>query len=470
MEGPQPTAHTLRLSLAGLQPAFDLLRLHAAFPARYPVVLESAAGSVPLARYDIVFAFPEDQLELGADWRLHGPHAAVDSRFLAALDGWWSVEARPAPWPAPFGGGWFLFLGYELAQQIEPRLQLVPAAGWPVARAVRVPVALIRDRCAGRAWVVAERGREKRLHDIEADLRRVAGADQAPRKWNSSLLAAGTAIQEDAPDIFLRAVAAAQAHIAAGDIYQANLARTWRAQLAASVQPWMVYRQLRKANPAPFSGLAVLDDMAIICSSPERLVTIRDGTINTRPIAGTRPRRLEAGADEQYRRDLVANPKERAEHVMLVDLERNDLGRLCEPGSVRVNEFMAVESYAHVHHIVSNVTGRLRADTTPGSVIRAVFPGGTITGCPKVRCMELIRTLESEPRGVYTGAMGYLNRDGSADLNILIRTMKMRGNELTIHAGSGIVADSDAARELDETRAKAKGMLLSLETPWTPGW
>ena len=147
---------------------------------------------------------------------------------------------------------------------------------------------------------------------------------------------------------------------------------------------------------------------------------------------------------------------------MLIDLERNDLGRVCIPGTVRVDEYMAVESYAHVHHIVSNVCGRLRPTTTPGEMIRAVFPGGTITGCPKVRCMEIIHSLEGRPRGMYTGAMGYLNRDGSADLNILIRTMMTIGDTLSLAAGSGIVADSDPHQELEETRAKAKGLLLAL--------
>jgi anthranilate synthase component 1 len=158
----------------------------------------------------------------------------------------------------------------------------------------------------------------------------------------------------------------------------------------------------------------------------------------------------------------MAHPKERAEHVMLIDLERNDLGRLCVPGSIEVNEFMVLESYAHVHHIVSNVRGQLRDDITPGAVLRAVFPGGTITGCPKVRCMEIIAELEQAPRGAYTGSMGYLNRDGSMDMNILIRTMVSHGDRLVLRAGAGIVADSEPAAELEETRAKARGLLRSL--------
>jgi anthranilate synthase component 1 len=159
---------------------------------------------------------------------------------------------------------------------------------------------------------------------------------------------------------------------------------------------------------------------------------------------------------------LLSHPKEQAEHIMLIDLERNDLGRICRPGSVRVDEFMVLESYAHVHHIVSNIRGELREDVTPGQVIRAVFPGGTITGCPKVRCMEIIAELEQEPRGAYTGSMGYINRDGSMDLNILIRTMTVADDRIRLRAGAGIVADSAPGAELDETRAKARGLLRAL--------
>jgi anthranilate synthase component 1 len=161
-------------------------------------------------------------------------------------------------------------------------------------------------------------------------------------------------------------------------------------------------------------------------------------------------------------RELAGHPKERAEHVMLIDLERNDLGRVCTPGSVEVDELMTVESYAHVHHIVSNVRGRLRGDATPGEVIRAVFPGGTITGCPKVRCMEIIAELEATGRGAYTGAFGWLNRDGDMDLNILIRSAEVQGKTLRFRTGAGIVADSRPQPELDETRAKARGMLRAI--------
>src|SRR5690606_8998859 len=200
---------------------------------------------------------------------------------------------------------------------------------------------------------------------------------------------------------------------------------------------------------------------AVASSSPERLVSVHGRTVQTRPIAGTRPR-FPGDDDAERIRELVGHPKERAEHVMLVDLERNDLGRVCVPGSVEVDELMTIESYAHVHHIVSNVRGRLRGDANPGEVIAAVFPGGTITGCPKVRCMQVIAELERTGRGAYTGAMGWLNRDGDLDLNILIRSAEVEGARARFRTGAGIVADSDPARELDETRAKARGMLQAL--------
>src|ERR1700723_4543605 len=229
--------------------------------------------------------------------------------------------------------------------------------------------------------------------------------------------------------------------------------------------PVDVYQRLRATNPSPFAALLRHEDFACLSSSPERLVSIRGNTVATRPIAGTRPRGATGGADAALVQSLLDNEKERAEHVMLIDLERNDLGRVCVGGTVRVDEYMSVETYAHVHHIVSNVSGRLRNDVSPVAVIRALFPGGTITGCPKVRCMEIIAELEGVGRGAYTGSMGYLNRDGSRGLNILIRTITAHRGTLAFRAGAGIVADSSPEHELAETRAKAEGMLRALRAP-----
>jgi len=280
----------------------------------------------------------------------------------------------------------------------------------------------------------------------------------------------GFDIAEENPARFLRAVSAALAYIAAGDVYQANLSRQWRISARAPVDPVDIYRRLRLTNPSPFAAMMQVDGFSLMSSSPERLLSIRGGIVSTRPIAGTRPRGPSPDSDVASIESLLANDKERAEHVMLIDLERNDLGRVCVAGTVRVDEYMTVESYAHVHHIVSNVSGRLVDDATPVAVIRALFPGGTITGCPKFRCMQIIAELEGTGRGAYTGSVGYLNRDGSCDFNILIRTLTAasvagRASSLCFRAGAGIVADSVPALELAETRAKAQGLLRALQLP-----
>lgn len=433
----------------------DLLDVHALDPRRYPFLLESSGGPAGLARHDILFAFPGQALTLTADWRLTGA-APAGAGFLQALDSAWRESRTPAAAGAmlPFRGGWFVFLAYELAREVEPGLALATEAGVPVAKAVRIPAAIVRDRQAGTAFALAEEESAELLGEMTRD---AARASSRREPMPSRLVAEMP--REPEPGAFIAAVEAIRRHIVAGDIYQANIGRRWEGHIAPGVAPWMLYARLRHANPAPFSGLALLDDVAILSSSPERLLRARDGVAETRPIAGTRPRHA---APEHDAPGLLDDPKERAEHVMLIDLERNDLGRICEAGSVRVSEFMAMETYAHVHHIVSTVTGRLMPGTTPGAALRAIFPGGSITGCPKVRCMQIVAAVEGGPRGVYTGSMGYLNHDGSCDFNILIRTMAACGDRLWWNAGSGIVADSVPARELEETRAKAKGMLLAV--------
>jgi len=261
---------------------------------------------------------------------------------------------------------------------------------------------------------------------------------------------------------YLEIVDRARRYIHDGDIFQANLSRRWTGRLASSADPAALYARLRERNPAPFAGLARLGAATIVSSSPERLVEARGAAVATRPIAGTRRRDPDPVRDAALRAELIAHPKERAEHVMLIDLERNDLSRISLPGSVKVSELMAIESYATVHHIVSNVVGERRAGATPGQTIAAVFPGGTITGCPKVRCMEIIAELEGAPRGPYTGSMGYLDRNGDIDLNILIRTVLVADGFVEFRAGAGIVADSIPERELAETRHKARGLTRAL--------
>lgn len=436
----------------------DFLSLHRARRERYPLLLESVAGGNALSRWDLLLIANGEGLRLDGDAqvrRLDG--SAVAGDFLDALDAdWRGQRIAHGDGSTPFRGGWALYLSYELAAQVEPVLRLPVAPGpLPVALALRCPGALLRDRTNGECFAVAETGFESLLDDLLEDM---AAARQLPpmAPWQPPVR-----IREDADSAFLDGVARVHAYLRAGDVFQVNLSRAWRAEFAEAPEAAAWYARLREANPAPFAGLLSFDDWALASSSPERLVSVRGRVAQTRPIAGTRPRF--PGDDDQARiRELVGHPKERAEHVMLIDLERNDLGRVCTAGSVHVDELMTVESYTHVHHIVSNVSGDLRDEVTPGEVIRAVFPGGTITGCPKVRCMQIIAELEDEGRGPYTGALGYLNRDGDLDLNILIRSAWLSGVHLQLRAGAGLVVDSVAESELLETRAKARGLLRAL--------
>jgi anthranilate synthase component 1 len=447
----------------------DLPALQRLAASRYPLLLESSAAGTAQGRWDILLAASGDTLELVRDGTLSRNGAGIAAPggtgddFLAALDAQWQAARLPREEPRwPFRGGWALFLAYELAGQVEPVLQLPVAPGRvPVALALRCPAAVLRDRTSGECVAVAEAGHEAMLDAIAADVDAARALPPLPA-WRPP-----AAIDEEAPDRFTRNVRRVLDYLAAGDLFQANISRGWQARFdAPAPEPAALFGRLREHNPAPFAGIFAGEGWAVVSASPERLVSVRGDLVETRPIAGTRPRF--AGDDDAARvRELVGNPKERAEHIMLIDLERNDLGRVCAPGSVEVDELMTVESYAHVHHIVSNVRGRLRADATPGATIRAVFPGGTITGCPKVRCMQVIAELEGQGRGAYTGAFGWLNRDGDLDLNILIRSAELEpeadgSGVLRFRTGGGIVADSDPQRELDETRAKARGMLRAL--------
>ncbi|MCZ6499581.1 MAG: aminodeoxychorismate synthase component I [Gammaproteobacteria bacterium] len=433
--------------------AVDLAWLHQKNPERYPYLLQSAASGTAQGRFDILFAFPRESIVLDSEFKLNDGRTGD---FLTALDtAWRSERVAERSHGLPFTGGWFLYLAYELAGQVEPGLCLMTDPDMPIAIATRIPVAAISDRQSGQTYLVAESGHEQCLKQLSKDL---AGGFE---EESSGSLLSGL-LQEDPEQIYLDAVETARRFIYDGDIFQANLSRQWRGKLLPGTNPAQVYRRLCSANPAPFAGLARWQNHTVISSSPERLLKISNGYAESRPIAGTRPRDHRRTKDSAMREELLRHPKERAEHIMLIDLERNDLGRVCRPGSVEVDEMMSLESYAHVHHIVSNVRGRLREEVSPGQVIRAMFPGGTITGCPKVRCMEIISQLEGAPRGAYTGSMGYLNRDGSADLNILIRTLVQDGDQISLRAGSGIVADSVAREELAESRAKAKGLILAL--------
>ncbi|MBK7250303.1 MAG: aminodeoxychorismate synthase component I [Gammaproteobacteria bacterium] len=441
-----------------------LLQLAATRPETYPVFFESAVHG-PLGVFSILAAQPRAALWVDRFGRLGATGLGLTTQsFLGALEAWWQAEGgslETGRWP--FVGGWVVFLGYEMASEIEPRL-VQPPGGFPWrAFALRTPAALVHELSTGRVTAVAEPGAEQTFRRLLVDVSAVAGA---PCAGNVTLPPA--TIEEEPAELFLERVRRALRHIEAGDIYQANLSRRWRTRLGPDTSRLpgghtaALYGRLRRTNPAPFAALAQWGGAAILSSSPERLLKLESGEISTRPIAGTRARSRRSASDSEEAALLIGNPKERAEHVMLVDLERNDLGRVCVAGSVQVEEFMRVESYEHVHHIVSGVRGRLRPGTSPIDALRAVFPGGTITGCPKFRCMQIIGELEGEGRGPYTGSLGYLGLDGRADFNILIRTMSVVGAEVEWRAGAGIVAESQPERELEETREKARGLLRAL--------
>ena len=435
----------------------DLTDLVAEYPRQYPFLLDSTATG-PLGRYSILLRAGQDFLCLDEQGSLTGPGSACS--FLGRLKQWYKRDSKVFSeenrWP--FIGGWFVYLAYELAGEIEPVLDLPPPGdGLPVALAVRCEAA-----------VIIEHGEEETAHLVaeRADiLREMQDEISGARSPVSSEPAAGINMKPEPDHQYTDAVKRIQDYLASGDVFQVNLSRSWTGAFEVEGDAIGIYRRLRRSNPAPFAGLMNWEGRALMSSSPERLVGVRQRLVQTRPIAGTYPRGEDRNSDRALSRDMLAHPKERAEHIMLIDLERNDLGRVCDTGTVEVSELMVVESYSHVHHIVSNIRGRLKRDADPVDVIRAVFPGGTITGCPKVRCMQIIAELEQRGRGFYTGSMGYISRDGQMDLNILIRSMLLSGKQMTVRTGAGIVVDSQPDRELAETTIKARGMLLALEAP-----
>jgi anthranilate synthase component 1 len=268
------------------------------------------------------------------------------------------------------------------------------------------------------------------------------------------------------PEIFEAMVCDAKEHIAAGDIFQVVLSQRFTRE--TSVEPFDVYRAVRRLNPSPymfFFDFGPVDDepLFLVGSSPEMFVRLEGRTASLRPIAGTRPRGVDAEADASLAKDLLADPKERAEHVMLVDLGRNDLGRVCEYGTVKVSDFFTIERYSHVMHIVSHGEGILRRGLTAFDLVRAAFPAGTVSGAPKVRAMEIISELEPDARGAYAGMVGYFGFDGAMDTCLAIRTMVGRGRTVSVQAGAGIVADSDPATEFQETVNKASAMLRAID-------
>lgn len=441
---------------------FDALRVHRQLCPDGPGFLESPAPNPRLGRYSIV------PLRRRESYRLDGQGLAcltANGETLLPGDPFTALErilaqrhCRPRLRDCPFPGGFFGFFSYDLAGRIED-----------------LPRRARRDRPVPDLWLdwvdlTAVYDHQQRLVTLSSldtgdDLlvweQEIRDALRCPLPEEPGSSPPPTAMV--APEQFRAMIERAQDYIAAGHIYQANL--SVRFDTATTLSSTELYRRLRHINPSPFGGLLRSPGLDIISASPERLFSLRGRTAETRPIAGTRPRGYHPAEDRALGEELLGHPKERAEHIMLLDLERNDLGKVCRTGSVEVDEFMVLERYSHVTHIVSNVRGELRDGIGPFALLRAMFPGGTITGVPKKRCMEIIDELEPVGRGTYTGSAGYLSVTGEVDLNILIRTFQRFADGLTYQTGAGIVADSVPEREWQECLAKGQALRQALERP-----
>ncbi len=470
----------------------ELFQFYQYFPEKYPFLLATTSqdnNHNPGSAFDVLFIEPKEWLKL--DHALNLSSSAdhdinPEQGFLDNFDQIFNLEKITSDLDflkdinLPFTGGWFVFFSYELAQQIEPCLNLPLFAkteqALPIAYAARVRNALVFDQQNKKLFFVSESAVEhpQLLKDLMQDALFI---NQQNTNNDACII---NDLSEEIENTFIQGVQKVKDYIKEGDVFQVNLSRYWQTSIIQknnkkknfSNHTSHLYQLLSCANPAPFSGFAQFSNeqgnVSIISSSPERLLKVKNNQLESRPIAGTRPRSDSVEEDLRLIEELHQHPKEKAEHIMLIDLIRNDLGKVCVPGTVVVDELMVNETYAHVHHIVSNVIGQLQEEATPGDIIKALFPGGTITGCPKVRCMEIIAELEKQPRGAYTGSMGYINLDGSMDLNILIRSMVLQEQsaeqyKLSFRAGAGLVYDSVAEKELQETRDKAMGLIRAVQ-------
>jgi len=426
-------------------------------------LLESVEGGRHLARYSILGFEPRERLVArggavfqqrnGREERLEGSLPDILKARLAAC------RLQEVPDLPRFAGGYVGYLGYACAAAVE-KLPVKPDPfGLPDAVLERFDDLLIYDHVRSQVTllvnaVLEEHGSEEAaLRDARLRLERLTGlvltTTAAPLEALRALSGPPELPEREG---FAAAVAKAQAHIRAGDVFQVVLSQQEIRNFSGD--PLDVYRRLRMGNPSPYHFFLDQPEAVILGASPEMLVRVEDGRMEVRPIAGTRPRGASAEADEALRRELLEDPKEAAEHVMLVDLGRNDVGRVCAYGSVNVASFRQVEAYSHVLHLVSSVVGTLRPDAHPVDALFAAFPAGTVSGAPKLRAMEIIHELEGPGRGVYSGAVGYFDYRGNLDTCIAIRTAVIKGGRAQLQAGAGIVADSMADREFDECRHK----------------
>ncbi len=467
--------------------------LSAVREAGFPALLESARVNGKTGRYSFVTADPylifrskEDMIELSlpaAPAGKYGRRATIKRKPLLKLRELMSNyrTARLQDLP-PFTGGALGFFSYDFVRRFEKIPQkAAPDLDIPEAYFIFVDMVVAFDHVLNKAWLIVNPGaREQELGFRKPDPdqwgRIYDKAAARLRTFHAKLESAGRppdlsrekkgrqyALEPNMTQAaFESAVRRCKEYIAAGDIYQANLSQRFSAEFG-NADPMKLYEILRDINPSPFAAFLDFGDVTLVSSSPERLIRLVNGVADTRPIAGTRRRGKDTGETRLLSAELLANEKERAEHIMLLDLERNDLGKVCDYGSVRVDEMMAVEDYSHVIHIVSNVRGDLAEGRDAFDLLRAVFPGGTITGVPKVRCMEIIDELEPVARGPYTGSIGYISNAGDMDLNIIIRTFVIKDGRAHIQVGAGIVADSDPGREYIETLQKAEALKKALE-------
>ena len=452
--------------------------------SRHSMLLESLKGPAHISRYSFIgidpyltFTVKNGMVEIdcGGKRTVSSRKPLHRLRELITAYPQRSVEGLP-----PFQGGAAGMLSYDFARYLEKLpATAVDDLSVPDAHFFIFDRVIAFDHQEERCWAIICPGvRETVLgfnemagltidhvHDAEKTLEMLIAAVTAdnPAAENIAALEGTAGIKHQTEKTqYIDMVKKAKEYIAAGDIFQANLSLRISADIGGT-SPLNVYRILRDINPSPFAAFVDFGDYALVSSSPERLVRVTGNAVDTRPIAGTRPRGRDRREDSEMSAELLLNEKERAEHIMLIDLERNDLGRVSDYGSVVVDEMMITEEYSHVIHIVSNVRGELAPGKDCFDVISAAFPGGTITGVPKVRCMEIIEELEGRRRGPYTGSLGYIGYNGNMDLNIIIRTILVKNGKAYVQAGAGIVADSDPEREYYESLKKAEALLSTLK-------
>ena len=445
----------------------------------YSYLLESIEGGEKWGRYSFLGTEPSvvvkgngRQVTVTRNGKVE-KIAADGNPFLVLkkiLSDYHPVEIEGLP---RFLGGAVGYIGYEMVRFFEPVQFKAPAGATPDFFFLLTDTLLIFDNVKHRIKVVSnafiqdenlKEAYERSIQKIEETIARFntsAAEGRAGKKKGPEGGRSGAPQSNFTRDQFKKAVLSAKEYIEAGDIFQVQLSQRFSTELTAD--PFTVYRALRSINPSPYMYYLQFDQLHLVGTSPEVLVRLEGGKVETRPIAGTRRRGKSPEEDSALEKELLADPKERAEHVMLIDLGRNDIGRVCQYGSVKVDELMVIERYSHVMHIVSNVVGLLEKGKDAFDVLQACFPAGTVTGAPKIRAMEIIDELEPEGRALYAGAVGYFSFQGNMDTCITIRTIIIEGNRATVQAAAGIVADSDPDREYEETMNKAKAMLAAIE-------